>query len=146
LARCLEALGAERPQRSGAERLFRFGRRLMGLRLKIMVLLAAEIVGVVFYEALAEGLGDGRISAALRHLVADEARHRRFHVAFLRQAFAWPLPAAWMWAAIGSAACMVVSYDHRRTFAALGISQRVILMRALRAIATTTTELGRSAS
>jgi len=61
LACCVRALRGRLIERNWTARLFVFGRRLVGLRLKIMVLLAAEVVGICYYRLLAGGLPDSEL-------------------------------------------------------------------------------------
>jgi hypothetical protein len=60
LAGMVRGLGGSLLRQSWSERLFVRGRRLLGLRVKLLVLLVAEVVGLGFYTALARRLGDGR--------------------------------------------------------------------------------------
>jgi len=124
LAGLVTSLGGELLRSTWTERLFVGGRRLMGLRLKLLVLLAAEVIGIGFYGLLAERLPPGRARACLEELCGDEAFHLRFHGDFFRTqtAVAWRrllFGAAW-WA-VGAAAALVVLLDHRRTLAELGV-------------------------
>ncbi|HNL74506.1 MAG TPA: sugar transferase [Leptospiraceae bacterium] len=50
LALMVRSLGGKLAKHNWTESLFSFGRRLMGIRLKLLVLLAAEAVSVVFYK------------------------------------------------------------------------------------------------
>ncbi len=56
LACCVRALRGRLLQTNWTASLFVTGRRLMGLRLKVMVLLAAEIVGICYYSLIASRL------------------------------------------------------------------------------------------
>lgn len=117
LAACVRGLGGELVQHNWTDTLFVGARRLAGLRLKLAVLLAAEIVGVAFYEVIAARLPAGPLRACLARLIDDETHHLRFHGDAFRgdRAFArrvWPVVAA------GTA---VVLVDHRRTLRTLGI-------------------------
>lgn len=121
----IRALGADVIDETWTARLFVLGRRLMGVRLKLLVLLAAEVVGVGFYGLIAARLDDGSVRRALREICADEERHLEFHRAFFGRACAgFPSRAAFVvaWAVVGAAACAVVLVDHRRTLAALRVS------------------------
>jgi len=124
LACCVRALRGRLIERNWTARLFVFGRRLVGLRLKIMVLLAAEVVGICYYRLLAGGLPDSELKSVLREITADEMAHLRFHCDFLqtqvrtdfrRRAFIIA------WRALMLAAAVAVLIDHRAAMRDLGI-------------------------
>jgi hypothetical protein len=133
LAVAVRALGRQTIDRQWTERLFQGARRLMGLRLKILVLLSAELVGGAMYGALAARLPDGALARALRQIGADEDRHLAFHVDFLRRTTcrAAVVPA---WLGIGAAAAVVVLWDHRRTLRALDLPLPALAVRFARAL------------
>jgi len=128
LAMCVRLLGGRLIQRNWTARLFVLGRRLMGLRLKILVLLAAEVVGICYYSALAAQLRRGPIQRWLNELVADERSHLEFHCCFLRS----QVDSAWKrrlfvltWRAVMYAAGAVVMIDHRETLRDMQIDRRI---------------------
>jgi hypothetical protein len=124
LGSMVRSLGGALLEKTWTETLFVAGRRILGVRLKLLVLLAAEVVGIGFYRAIGERLGDGCVRSALLQICADEETHLEFHRAFfLRSA-----PSGWArmaflaaWALIGGAACAVVLLDHRRTLRVLEV-------------------------
>lgn len=123
LAAMVRALGGDLKRAAWTERLFVRGRRLLGLRLKLLVLLAAEVVGLGFYGLLAERLGGCPIGQALREIAEDERRHLEFHCAFFRgQARTGVERAVFVaaWGIVAGAACAVVLVDHRATLRAMG--------------------------
>jgi hypothetical protein len=116
----VNALGARLLEKQWTERLFVFARRAVGIRFKLLVLLAAEVIGIAFYGALAKAV-PGSWSKALGQLCADEEVHLDFHCRFfaLQPGFAgWLLRAAWR--PLGWAAALTVLVDHRATLNALG--------------------------
>lgn len=124
LAAMVRALGGELERGAWTERLFVRGRRLLGLRLKLLVLLAAEVVGLGFYGLLAETLEGCPIGQALREIAEDERRHLEFHCDFFRgQARGSGERAVFVaaWGAVAGAACAVVLIDHRATLRAMGV-------------------------
>jgi hypothetical protein len=134
LALLVDALGGGLLVQTWTERLFVGGRRLLGVRLKLLVLLAAEVIGLGFYGLLAERLPPGALARALREICADESRHLRLHCAFFRGQARGVLSrllfrAAW-WA-VGGAACAVVLLDHRPALRALGVPLREVAARLL---------------
>jgi hypothetical protein len=120
----VRGLGGKLLGRNWTERLFVFGRRLLGLRLKLMVLLVAEVVGGAFYGLLASRLPAGGLRRALEQICEDEGHHLDFHGDFFaRQGWGLWGRAAWQvtWWSLALAAMGVVMMDHRRTLRTLGI-------------------------
>ena len=137
LAGMVRALGGTLLRASWSEKLFVAGRRMLGLRLKLLVLLAAEVIGLGFYALLARRLGACSIGEQLREIAADEGMHLEFHADFFRGqvggAKRWVFRAAW-WSVAGLA-CSVLLIDHRRTLRALGIPATTAAGQLLRLIA-----------
>ncbi len=119
----VRACGAETLKHAWTESLFRRGRQLIGVRLKLSVLLAAEVIATVFYPLVASALDDGDFQRALSHITDDEQAHLAFHATFFHRHFgptgrrlfcAFFFLLAWV-------ACLTVLFDHRRTIRVLGI-------------------------
>jgi len=116
LACCVRALRGRLIEKNWTARLFVFGRRLIGLRLKIIVLLAAEVVGLCYYQLLAAGLPDSELKTVLREIAADEKAHLGFHCDFLRAQMrtnAHRRLFMLTWRMLMLAAALVVAIDHR---------------------------------
>src|SRR5688500_23635 len=64
LGHLVRSLDGRLLDKTWTERLFVRGRRLLGIELKLLVLLAAEVVGVGCYRAIAERLDDGTVKRA----------------------------------------------------------------------------------
>ena len=79
LAGLVRALGGELLTATWTERIFVAVRRLAGIRCKLLVMFAAEVVGAGFYRALAERLPPGATRSALDQIAGDEQDHLRFH-------------------------------------------------------------------
>ena len=125
LACCVRALRGKLIRKNWTARLFVFGRRLIGLRLKVMVLLAAEVVGICYYHLLSSRLPDGGLKKVLTEIVVDEKSHLRFHCCFLRIQVRDQfdrLVFILTWRLLMFAAAVVVLIDHRRALRDLGIS------------------------
>lgn len=127
LAMCVRLLGGELIRRNWTQRLFLFGRRLIGLRLKVLVLLAAEVVGICYYSSIAAKLGPGPVRRWLGEMVEDERSHLEFHCLFLQS----QMTAAWrrrlfvaVWRSVMVAAAVVVMIDHRHTIRDLSLGFR----------------------
>jgi hypothetical protein len=83
LAVCVQQLGGELIKDNWTATLFVSTRRLIGLRLKVLVLLAAEVVGICYYHLLSARLPKSPMRTWLRELVGDEQSHLDFHCCFL---------------------------------------------------------------
>lgn len=132
LAICVRNLGGTLIRKNWTARLFVLARRLMGLRLKVLVLLAAEVVGICYYHLLATRLPKTRLQSLLVQLVEDERAHLHFHCCFLRtQTFnGWRrLLFVLAWRATMAAAAIVVLIDHRRALRDLDISYSTVWRR-----------------
>lgn len=106
--------------------------RLAGIRCKLLVMFAAEVVGAGFYRELAARLPPGAMRSALEQIAGDEQAHLRFH----RQFFAIQAWGRWRrllflaaWFPLAHAASLVVLWDHRHTLRALTIPRREISAR-----------------
>lgn len=117
LAMCVDGLGGQRLTSNWTDSLFVIARRLAGIRFKLVVLLAAETIGIAFYRGLVSRLPDGPLRGCLDHLIEDETHHLRFHGDAFRGDRAFRLT----WYPVVVAAAAVVLVDHRRTHRALGI-------------------------
>jgi hypothetical protein len=112
LGKMVNALGGQLLARSWTQGLFIVARRAMGVRFKLLVLLAAEVIGIGFYGLLSGVLPEGETSLALAQICGDEEMHLKFHCQFLGaqrtvlQLLWWPL---------GTAAVLAVLWDHRHT-------------------------------
>jgi hypothetical protein len=127
LACGVRMLGGELIRKNWTARLFVFGRRLMGLRVKVTVLLVAEVVGICYYHLLASRLPPSQLRSMLNKLVEDELSHLDFHCTFLRTQTATPLRLALFrigWRMLSRVAAAVVLLDHRKALRELGISRR----------------------
>lgn len=127
LAVCVRMMGGELLRKNWTARLFVFARRLIGLRFKILVLLAAEVVGLSFYRLVATRLPPCRMRDTLLQLVGDEHSHMQFHCAFLGRQAATPFRRTLFkasWRALMFCAGLVMLIDHRRTLRDLSIEFR----------------------
>ncbi len=132
LAMCVRLLGGTLIRSNWTAKLFVFARRLIGLRLKVVVLLAAEVVGLCYYHLLAVHLPSSRLRDQLLEIVEDERSHLYFHCDFLRS----QTPSRWRkrvfvltWRVVMFSAAIVVAVDHRRAIRDLNIGIRPVLAR-----------------
>ena len=140
LARMVLELKGRLITHTWSEQLFHHARRLMGIRLKLLVLLVAEVIGIAFYGAIAARLPMGGMKLSLAEICRDEEYHLRFHAAFFRsQLHGLPhrLAFAAVWHVMAIAAAVVVLWDHRRMLRALQIPQRQMAATFYRLLRTT---------
>lgn len=123
LGTMVAALGGRVLARQWSERLFVHARRLFGIRFKLLVLLAAEVIGIGFYGMLAAVLPAGPMASALRQICGDEVAHLAFHRDFFASQKTTVVGAALrlLWWPLGTVAALTVVWDHRATLRAFGI-------------------------
>ena len=132
LAICVRNLGGSPIRRNWTAGLFVFGRRLLGLRLKVLVLLVAEVVGICYYHLLATRLPPSRVRSLLAQIVDDERSHLHFHCSFLRAESCRPwrrLVFKAAWRLVMLAAAIVTIVDHRTALRDLGLPVDVVWRR-----------------
>jgi len=132
LADCVASLGGRLIAKNWTARLFVQMRRLLGLRFKILVLLAAEVVGLCYYNLLAAKLPGTAVGARLSELVEDERLHLRFHCCFLRrqtQGFPQRMLFVVAWRVTMLAAALAVLLDHYPAMRDTGLSPAVVWRR-----------------
>ena len=125
----IRAMGGSLLRGHWTEQAFVGARRLAGVRAKLLVLLAAEVVGIAFYGAVATALPACDVRDRLAELCADEAMHLQFHVEFFRSqtpTLARRLAFASAWSLVGASASALVIADHRETLRALEITPRAV--------------------
>lgn len=132
LAICVQQLGGELIKDNWTATLFVSTRRLIGLRLKVLVLLAAEVVGICYYHLLAACLPKSPMRTWLRELVSDEQSHLDFHCCFLNS----QCDRAWKrglfiltWRTTMLLAAIAVMIDHRAAIRDLNMNKREIWRR-----------------
>lgn len=132
LAMCVRLLDGRILKSNWTARLFVWARRLIGLRLKVLVLLVAEVVGICYYEAIANRLPASPLRRWLHEIVEDERSHLEFHCAFLRS----QVNSKWrrrlfvcVWRCVMIAAAIVVMLDHRRTIRDMSLGYGLIWQR-----------------
>jgi len=134
LADLVRALGGSVLRRTWTDALFTRARRLLGVRLKLVVLLSAEVVGITFYGLLAARLEPSPFRRALEQICGDEVHHLAFHGDFFRlQVRTAPRRLAFrgLWWVVALAAVGTVALDHRRTLRAFGVAPGALWRSAL---------------
>lgn len=136
----LRAMGVEPLRRTTAEKLFRWTRRAMGLRQKMLTIAVAEIVGVVFYGLVRDRIAHSALADTAARIAADEAAHLDFQAALFRAFLAHPpLPVPRMYAAavaavfalVLAAAIATVAIDQRAFLRAIGCSPTELTRRCV---------------
>ncbi len=128
LAMCVRLLGGRLRRTNWTASLFVAGRRLLGLRLKILVLLAAEVVGICYYMAIAGKLAASPMKSWLLQIVDDERAHLEFHCRFLQDQVTTAMRRRVFivaWRVVIHAAAIAVMIDHRRTIRDLDLGFRL---------------------
>jgi hypothetical protein len=140
----LRGLGADPLRRTPAEKLFRWTRRAIGLRQKMLTIVVAEIVGLVFYELLNERVPHAAIADTAARIAADENAHLDFQAALFRSILAHPsvpfprayaAAVAFVFAAVLTGAVATVAIDQRRLLRALGCSPVELARRCVAEVA-----------
>jgi hypothetical protein len=128
LALVITALGGKLQTAHWTNGAFTACRRLLGLRTKMMTLAIAEVVGIVYYRALARGVGSPALAASLERIADEESEHLDFQAAFFDQAIAlcpallrpgYRLLLQAQMLAILAAALVVLLLDHGRVLRAV---------------------------
>jgi hypothetical protein len=132
LAMCVRLLGGTVIRKNWTASLFVSVRRLIGLRVKVCVLLAAEVVGICYYHLLASRMPDCQVRSCLLQMVEDERSHLYFHCDFLRvQANnRWRrLVFVCGWRTLMVFAAVAVLIDHRQAIRDSGLEFRTVCER-----------------
>jgi hypothetical protein len=140
LAEVLAALGAPILKHATAEMLFRRGRRLLGLRTKMLVIASAEVVGVAIYERLRDGVPSAVIARAADDILADELVHLDFQSLLFARILAstgalspGASPAVGVaFAAVLAAATALVAVQHARALRELGTTPGAFVRQSAR--------------
>ena len=140
LAQLLAGLGAPTRQRATAEVFFRRGRRLLGLRTKMLVIAAAEVVGVAIYTRIRDGIASPVIASAVGDIVRDELDHLEFQALLWSRIIATfgpfsgiAAPAVGLaFAMVLTAATLTVTVEHHAALRQLGTSPRAFARECLR--------------
>lgn len=145
LSLVIQALGGELQTEHWTNGAFTACRRLLGLRMKMMTLAIAEVVGIVYYRALAAGLGSPALAECLLRIANEESRHLDFQAAFFeravvlsprlgREAYRWLL-----WGLMGTvfvAAWAVLLLDHGALLRRMGLNAGEVWARCWRELST----------
>jgi hypothetical protein len=141
LALIIRALGGELQTAHWTNGAFTACRRILGLRTKMLTLAVAEVIGTVYYRALAEGVGSAALATSLRRIADEESQHLDFQADFfdhavsgkprwLRGPYRWLLRGSML--AILVAALGVLLLDHGALLRRVGVAMRPVCRTAWR--------------
>lgn len=145
LASIIHALGGDLQTAHWTNGAFTACRRILGLRTKMMTLAIAEVIGIVYYRALANGVGSAALAESLRRIANEESRHLDFQADFFDHAVARRprlLQAPYRWLlrtlmfAILAAAIAVLLLDHGALLRRVGASRAALCRAAWRELST----------
>ena len=119
LARFMEKHGIPKKDTDWTDDVFRALRKPLGFEAAISVLIAAEIIGLVYYRALREATGSRLLRAVCNKILEDEKSHLEYGSALIRYAQAARGPwarGAWRLAhrCLFAATVIVVFREHRK--------------------------------
>lgn len=144
LAMILSQLGGKLLKENWTSTLFQIGRRMMGVRLKLLVLLAAEAVSIIFYRLFVDKLRSCKIKDALREICEDEKKHLEFHTEFFKTitgTFYSNLIFIILWRTVTLTAFLVLLIDHRKTIEEFGENRIELLGQFLKIVKATEKEI-----
>ncbi|HEX4383685.1 MAG TPA: hypothetical protein VH083_12070 [Myxococcales bacterium] len=137
LARMVQDQGGTLLRKDWSARGFEVARRLLGVRFKLLVALAAEVAGTVFYGLLGRALRPCPLSAALLEMEADE----ELHLAFQAELFgmfgtsrARYLLIQTAWICLGLGVSLLVLWDHAPTLESVGVPRRQTFRELMRGV------------
>ncbi|MCH9695532.1 MAG: hypothetical protein K0U72_13550 [Gammaproteobacteria bacterium] len=132
LAMCVRLLGGQLTTSNWTAKLFVFARRLFGLRFNVIMLLAADVIGVGYYQLVAAHLPHCRLRSHLREIIEDEHAHLNFLCDLLRS----QMKRGWqrrvvvaVWRVTVFFAAIVVAIDHQKAIRDLHIGFKAALTR-----------------
>ena len=141
LALLIRGLGGELQTAHWTNGAFTACRRLLGLRTKMMTLAIAEVVGIVYYRALALGVGSVALTTSLRRIANEESHHLDFQAAFFDRAVEvtpsllrapYRLLLRGLMLSVLTAALLVLLLDHGRLLRRVGAGPTALIRAAWR--------------
>lgn len=132
LQRLVERLGGEPVTRHWTDACFRAVRHALGLRLELLTLAAAEIVGSAYYGMLSGRSGDGVVDEVCALMLRDEPVHLEFHRERLdgggaRRRRAVQRVWAWQFRLLTAITARAAWFDHRGALRAVGVGRAEFL-------------------
>jgi hypothetical protein len=129
LGRFLTLAGVPLLERTWTDSVFRRLRRLAGLELCITVLVTAELIGKVYYQALRRATASPLLRRICDQLLRDEVQHIRFHLEHLARLRSERSVWRRLWARgwhrlLYGGTCLVVWWQHSKVLRAGGYGMR----------------------
>lgn len=126
------ANGIAPKRRNWTDSIFRWLRKLAGYEAAVTILVTAEMIGFVYYRALARATNSRRLKTICREMCADEAIHLRYETQLLttlrgeRGPFARRL-VAFLHRSLLWVSAFVVFHGHRRVLQHVGYRRRTFI-------------------
>ena len=129
LAEFMRANGIALKRRNWTDSIFRRIRKLAGYEAAVTILVTAEMIGFVYYRALARATASPCLKTICREMCADEAIHLRYETQLLMTLRGARGPLArrlveFLHRTLLSVSARVVFHDHRRVLRHVGYSPR----------------------
>lgn len=130
LARLIEGMKGSLLPSHWSDTCFVLIRRFSGLHIELFVLLVAEIIAQVYYKVLYDGTTDMVLRSVFAQILHDELGHVAFHCSYLHRALIKQPPLLRSlilkgWQLFYMPVCLLVMYDHRSVFQAMGVKPSV---------------------
>ena len=125
----MRANGIPLKRRNWTDSIFRRIRKLAGYEAAVTILVTAEMIGFVYYRALARATDSPGLKTICREMCADEAVHLRYETQLLMtlRGERAPLPrrlVEFLHRTLLSVSARVVFHDHRRVLRHVGYTPR----------------------
>ena len=129
LAEFMRTNGIPLKQRNWTDSIFRRIRKLAGFEAAVTILVTAEMIGFVYYRALARATASPCLKTICREMCADEAVHLRYETQLLMTLRGERRPLArrmveFLHRTLLSVSARVVFHDHRRVLRHVGYTPR----------------------
>jgi len=123
------ANGIRLKKKTWTDSIFRVLRKLAGFEAAVTVLVTAEMIGFVYYRALARATGSRCLKAICRGMCADESVHLRYETQLLmtlraERGLLWRRLVERAHRVLLTGSALIVYFDHRRVLKHVGYGPR----------------------
>ncbi|WP_206170856.1 ferritin-like domain-containing protein [Phragmitibacter flavus] len=137
LVNLVKYLGGDLIEKQWSNSVFRKIRHGLGLEFNLQILLTAELMAEVYYGLLYRRSGDEVVRVYCHKILSDEMRHLAFHAEFFRsRAEDWSEEKktwwGWQFGVCLRAIAMVLAWEHRDCFKALGVGKGEVFRMAVK--------------